>query len=108
MDRAQASSRRLRGVAERLTWSRGSPSLLSGYFKTLFGPFGDPAFEMTLYTVPNRSAKILPGEWSTVSEDYHWHIEVIPNSHLRSRVGGIYVNELFPEEAASKFRQAWK
>jgi hypothetical protein len=53
-------------------------TLLTGYFKTLAGPLGDPSFEMTLYTCPNLAAKVLPGEWATISEDFHWHIEVVP------------------------------
>jgi galactose-1-phosphate uridylyltransferase len=63
---------------------------------------------MSLYTSPNVKAKILPGEWSTVVDDYHWHIEIIPNAHRRSRIGGIYVNEVFPEEAARRLRESWR
>jgi UDPglucose--hexose-1-phosphate uridylyltransferase len=81
--------------------------LLSGYFRTLAGPLGDPPFEMTLYSAPNRFSKILPGEWATLAEDYHWHIEVVPNPHLIPRIGGIYVSDAFPEEAAETIRRSW-
>ena len=81
-------------------------ALLSRYFRTLAGPLGDPSFEMTLYTAPNVAAKVLPGEWATIAEDYHWHLEVVP-SQPRARIGGIYVNEIAPEEAASRLRDAW-
>jgi len=82
--------------------------LLADYFRTLAGPLGDPSFEMTLYTAPNRAAKVLPGEWSTIAEDYHWHIEIVPESHPRARIGGIHVNEIHPEEAARRLRQSWR
>jgi UDPglucose--hexose-1-phosphate uridylyltransferase len=82
-------------------------ALLTGYFKTLAGPFGDPPFEMTLYTCPNLAAKVLPGEWATIAEDFHWHIEVVPEFHPRPRIGGIYVNETPPEEAAGRLRESW-
>ncbi len=81
--------------------------VMGGVFRTLAAKLGDPAFEMVLYTTPNQSAKILPGEWSTLTDDYHWHIEfrIIPDRLLG--VGGIAVNETPPEEAARRFREAW-
>jgi UDPglucose--hexose-1-phosphate uridylyltransferase len=82
-------------------------ALLSSYFRTLAGRLGDPTLEMTLYTAPNRRAKVLPGEWMTLAEDYHWHIEITPNLLRRSMVGGIYVNETPPEEAARRLRESW-
>jgi UDPglucose--hexose-1-phosphate uridylyltransferase len=82
-------------------------SLLSAYFRTLTGPMADPPFEMTLYTAPNRRAKILPEEWATVRDDYHWHLEVTSELHRRPQIGGIYVNEMSPEETAHRLRESW-
>ena len=82
-------------------------SLLRGYFRTLAGSLGDPPFEMTLYTAPNVGAKILPGEWSTIADDYHWHLEVTLDPYRRARIGGIYISEMPPEEAAKTLRDAW-
>ena len=82
-------------------------ALLSSYFRTLAGPLGDPPFEMTLYTTPNRRAKVLPGEWATIADDYHWHLEITSGLQHRIRVGGIYVNETSPEEAARRLRESW-
>jgi UDPglucose--hexose-1-phosphate uridylyltransferase len=81
--------------------------LLAGYFRTLAGPLGDPSFEMTLFTAPNLASKVLPGEWATIADDYHWHIEVVPEFQPRPRIGGIYVNETPPEEAARRLRESW-
>ena len=81
--------------------------LLRGYFRTLADSLADPPFEMTLYTSPNVAAQILPEEWSTLAEDYHWHLEVTLDPYRRARIGGIYVNETPPEEAARVLREAW-
>jgi UDPglucose--hexose-1-phosphate uridylyltransferase len=78
-------------------------SLLSAYFRTLTGPMA----EMTLYTAPNRRAKVLPEEWATVRDDYHWHLEVTSELHQRPQIGGIYVNETSPEETAHRLRESW-
>jgi UDPglucose--hexose-1-phosphate uridylyltransferase len=81
--------------------------LMAGYFRTLSNVAGDPPFEMTLYTSPNQAAKVLPGEWATISEDYHWHIEITPSPDRLTRVGGIYINDTPPEEAARTLREGW-
>jgi len=82
-------------------------SLLRGYFGMLAGTQGDPSFEMVLYTAPNQAAKLLPNEWSSIAEDYHWHIEITPTPERLTRIGGIHVNETSPEDAARRLRDAW-
>jgi UDPglucose--hexose-1-phosphate uridylyltransferase len=81
--------------------------LLRGHFRTLASLPGDPSFEMVLYTAPNQATKLLPGEWSTIAEDYHWHLEITPSPDRLSRIGGIHVNDVPPEEAARQLREAW-
>jgi UDPglucose--hexose-1-phosphate uridylyltransferase len=81
--------------------------LLHGYFRLLAERFGDPAFEMTLYTSPNRNAKVFPEEWQTIGDDYHWHLEVVQNPAQLTKFGGIFVNELPPEVAARRLTDAW-
>ena len=81
-------------------------AVLAEYFGTLSRMVGDPPFEMTLYTTPNQGSKILPGEWATVAEDYHWHIEITPSPDRLTRVGGIYINDTPPEDAARALRHA--
>ena len=82
--------------------------LLDGYFRLLAERFGDPPFEMTLYTAPNQRAKVLPDEWQTIADDYHWHLEVIQNPAHLINVGGIFVNTLPPEVAARQLNDAWR
>lgn len=81
--------------------------ILGSVFGTLATKLGDPPFEMILYTAPNVAAKILPAEWTTIGDDYHWHVEIRTVPERPLGVGGIYVSETPPEEAARRFREAW-
>jgi UDPglucose--hexose-1-phosphate uridylyltransferase len=103
--------------------------LLSDYFRTLVRGFGDPGYEMSLHTAtsrtrdrrsrepacgssprgaaPNLRSRILQGDWATIRDDYHWHIEIVPEPEHANRVGGIFVNETRPEVSAAELRQAW-
>lgn len=81
--------------------------LLSEYFRALAGGFGDPGFEMTLHTAPNLRSRILQGDWATIRDDYHWHLEILGQPERANRLGGIFVNETPPEVAAAQLRQAW-
>jgi UDPglucose--hexose-1-phosphate uridylyltransferase len=81
--------------------------LLSEYFQALAAGFGDPGFEMALHTAPNLRSRILQGDWATLRDDYHWHIEIVPQPERANRVGGIFINESAPEVSAAELRQAW-
>jgi UDPglucose--hexose-1-phosphate uridylyltransferase len=82
--------------------------LLSQYFRTLAKGLGDPGYEMVLHNAPNLKSRILQGDWATIRDDYHWHIEVVGNPERTNRVGGIFVNEKPPETTAAELRQAWE
>jgi len=62
---------------------------------------------MVLHTAPNLRSRILQGDWATIRDDYHWHIEITPEPEHANRVGGIFVNETRPEVSAAEFRNAW-
>lgn len=81
--------------------------LLKGLATTFARRLGDPPFEQLLHSAPNLAAKILPDEWATVARDYHWHLEVAPHPERLTRVGGIAINEVPPEQAARVLREAW-
>src|SRR5213079_2132525 len=81
--------------------------VLSAYFRTLARAFGDPGYEMVLHTAPNLKSRILQGDWATIRDDYHWHLEIVPQPERANRVGGIFVNETAPEVSAAELRQAW-
>jgi UDPglucose--hexose-1-phosphate uridylyltransferase len=85
----------------------GLAGLLSQLFRALAQGFGDPGYEMVLHTAPNLKSRILQGDWATIRDDYHWHIEIAADPERGNRVGGIYVNETPPETTAAELRQAW-
>ncbi|MFQ5827743.1 MAG: galactose-1-phosphate uridylyltransferase [Candidatus Methylomirabilia bacterium] len=82
--------------------------VLSGYFRVLASEFQDPSIEMTLHTAPNLTSKILKGEWATIAADYHWHLDILVQPERLHRVGGIFVNEMPPEDAARRLRESWR
>jgi UDPglucose--hexose-1-phosphate uridylyltransferase len=82
--------------------------LLSGGFGALAGGFDDPGYEMVLHTAPNLRSRILQGDWATIRDDYHWHIEIIAQPERINRLGGIFVNETAPEATAATLRAVWE
>ena len=87
--------------------ARELAELLSGYFRALARSFDDPGYEISLHTAPNLKSRILQGDWATIRDDYHWHLEIAPQPEERNRVGGIHVNETPPEQSAAALRAAW-
>ncbi len=87
--------------------ARDLAGLMSQCFRALAGGFGDPAYEMVLHTAPNLRSRILQGDWATIRDDYHWHIEIVASPERANRVGGIYVNETPPEKTAADLRASW-
>jgi UDPglucose--hexose-1-phosphate uridylyltransferase len=67
----------------------------------------DPPYNYIIHTAPYRRPK--QGYWSTIDNDYHWHIEIIPRL---TRVAGFewgtgfYINPMPPEDAAQFLRDA--
>ncbi|MCD6236127.1 MAG: hypothetical protein J7J94_03970 [Thaumarchaeota archaeon] len=74
-------------------------NMLSTIFKAMWKVLGDFSFNMVLHTKPRDV------------DDFHWHIEIIPRllAPMVSEVGlEVYVNTVFPEDAAEKLRSAIK
>jgi UDPglucose--hexose-1-phosphate uridylyltransferase len=69
-----------------------------------------PAFNLVIRTAPNLEAfDRRPGQWGTVRQDYHWHVEILPRLSPAGgpEVGGdLFINPTPPEEAARWLRQA--
>jgi UDPglucose--hexose-1-phosphate uridylyltransferase len=86
--------------------ARDLARLLSDYFRVLAGHFGDPGYELVLHTAPNLRSRILQGDWATIRDDYHWHLEILAEPERNNRVGGIYINETPPESTAAELRRA--
>ncbi|MBL7171070.1 MAG: galactose-1-phosphate uridylyltransferase [Candidatus Omnitrophica bacterium] len=66
----------------------------------------DPPYNYMLHTAPYKRPK--GGYWSTIDQDFHWHIEITPRL---TRVAGFewgtgfYINPTPPEEAAKFLRE---
>ena len=68
-----------------------------------------PAYHLALHTSPNVSARFeKAGNWQTLADDYHWHIEILPVIPSKSKsysLKEVYYNSLGPENAARELRQ---
>jgi galactose-1-phosphate uridylyltransferase len=62
---------------------------------------------MALHTAPNLRSRILQGDWATIRDDYHWHIEIVAHPERVNRLGGIFINETAPESVAAGLRATW-
>jgi len=68
------------------------------------------AYHMVVHTAPNtqQSKGELSEYWSTIADDYHWHIEILPIVETRSKsysIKEVYFNALYPEQAAETLRR---
>jgi UDPglucose--hexose-1-phosphate uridylyltransferase len=87
--------------------ARDLARLLSDGLGAVAKAFDDPSYEMSLHTAPNLRSRILQGDWATIRDDYHWHLEVIAQPERINRLGGIFINETAPEVTAAALREAW-
>lgn len=67
----------------------------------------NPPYNMVIHTAPFRKTE-KAGYWTTIEEDYHWHIEIMPR--LTGVAGfewgtGAYINTMSPEDAAKYLRE---
>lgn len=68
-----------------------------------------PAYHLVLHSSPNVNAKWeKSGHWQSLTEDFHWHFEILPASLAKSKsysVKEVYYNSLLPETAAEELRK---
>ena len=87
--------------------ARDLARLLVDTYSAISRAFDDPGYEMALHTAPNLRSRILQGDWATIRDDYHWHIEVVAQPEHVNRLGGIFINETAPESVAAALRTLW-
>ncbi len=68
------------------------------------------AYHLVVHTAPNTigAKRELSDYWTTLADDYHWHIEILPIIPMRSKSYGIkevYFNSVLPEDAAERLRR---
>jgi len=66
---------------------------------------GSP-LDFRLHTAPNQGMRVRDDEWQTLPEDYHWHMEILPDGAAGETIGGFAVNPVPPEVAAKQLREA--
>src|SRR6266850_2895682 len=88
--------------------ARDLARLLVDAYSAVSRAFDDPGYEMALHTAPNLRSRILQGDWATIRDDYHWHIEIVAQPERVNRLGGIFINESAPESVAAGLRAAWE
>ncbi len=68
------------------------------------------AFHLVLHTAPNRSRQSSSlGYWTTLDEDYHWHIEILPILASKPKSYSFketYYSPVSPETAAKRLRES--
>jgi UDPglucose--hexose-1-phosphate uridylyltransferase len=87
--------------------ARDLAGVLSHSLAAIARTFDDPGYEMVLHTAPNLRSRILQGDWATIRDDYHWHLEIVAQPERINRLGGIFINETAPEVTAASLRDAW-
>lgn len=79
--------------------------LLQGVVRGLHAIQSGVPIELSVHTAPNGAIRLRDDEWRTLPEDYHWHIEIVPDGVARETVGGLAVNPVPPEVAARQLRE---
>lgn len=80
--------------------------VLQDVVRRLHGAQSGVPLELYIHTAPNLAMRLREDEWRTLSEDYHWHIEIAPNGLTQDAPGGFAVNSVPPEIAAMRLRGA--
>lgn len=67
-----------------------------------------PAYYLVLHSAPNVGAKFeKPGHWHSLTQDFHWHFEILPVLSAQSKSYGVrevHYNSVSPEAAAQRLR----
>ncbi len=82
-------------------------TLLLSVLRRLENALPDPAYNVFLYSGPNREA--FPRRWKSLEQDFHWHFQILPRTGQEAgfEVGsGFHANPLVPEKAAEILRAA--
>jgi UDPglucose--hexose-1-phosphate uridylyltransferase len=73
--------------------------VLENLFRAFYAGLSDPHYNVVFHSAPLRDS---------CEDYYHWHIEVLPRLTVQAgfELGtGIYINTVYPEEAAEYLRK---
>lgn len=69
---------------------------------------GNPPYNFYIHSAPNLNVRPRTGDYSTIREDFHWHIEILVRTTILAgfeQGSGIYINPLNPTDAARYLRE---
>lgn len=81
--------------------------ILMTTIKKMRGVLKEPSYSYVLHTAPNRMPR--KNHWHTLGDDFHWHIEVMPQIITKSAFewsSEFYILTTSPEDAAQYLRGA--
>ena len=84
---------------ERLELAKMLKVVLMKVYKLL----GNPPYNFYIHSAPNLNVMPRMGDYSTIREDFHWHIEILVRTTIWAgfeQGSGIYINPLNPTDAA--------
>ena len=90
--------------------SRRDPSELAGILRRSLARLEQvtDAYHLVLHTSPNtHSRSEVAGYWTTIDDDYHWHIEILPITEKRTKsysIKEVYYCPMAPETAAARLK----
>jgi UDPglucose--hexose-1-phosphate uridylyltransferase len=64
---------------------------------------GNPPYNFYIHSAPNLNVRPRTGDYQTIREDFHWHIEILVRTTIWAgfeQGSGIYINPLNPTDAA--------
>jgi UDPglucose--hexose-1-phosphate uridylyltransferase len=64
---------------------------------------GNPPYNFYIHSTPNLNVRPRSGDYSTIREDFHWHIEILVRTTIWAgfeQGSGMYINPLNPTDAA--------
>ncbi len=64
---------------------------------------GNPPYNFYIHSAPNLSVRPRAGDYTTIRDDFHWHIEILVRTTIWAgfeQGSGIYINPLNPTDAA--------
>jgi UDPglucose--hexose-1-phosphate uridylyltransferase len=85
-------------------------AVLARSLRRIKSVLGAPAYNLMLHTAPLQTSEPgRPGAWSTLEQDFLWHIDILPR--LTKTAGfewgtGLYINPVSPESAAQFLKEA--
>jgi UDPglucose--hexose-1-phosphate uridylyltransferase len=77
--------------------------MLKMILQKVYKLLGNPPYNFYIHSAPNLNVRPRTGDYTTIREDFHWHIEILVRTTIWAgfeQGSGIYINPLNPTDAA--------